>query len=147
MAGVFPFRLEFSDLNKRIQQLKVMPLKIEIQMKKETALFLLDTLRDSKTKFPRVPVDTGALQSTGFANPPRLTAKGIEGELGYGGFAATPFNKNVDYAIVTHEDTNRSFKRPKAAPKYVEVHWTRNGREFKKAMFNILDKIAQSGLK
>jgi hypothetical protein len=45
----------------------------------------------------RTPVDTGALRSTGFVNPPEVNGRQIEIVLGFGGPA-------IGYAIVQHEN-------------------------------------------
>lgn len=94
--------------------------------------WILDVFRDTKTVEPRVPVDTGALQSTGQVIPAKVEKTDIVTGIRYGGIAGPPFNKVVDYAVITHEDTSRSYHRPGAGPKYVSTHIQRGLPELSK---------------
>lgn len=80
---------------------------------------LLDVLRDSKTKPPRVPVDTGALQSSGFTEPAKQEGLKIVAAIGYGGVG------NVDdYASIVHDNLSgriKNYKRPGSGPKFLEI--------------------------
>ncbi len=69
------------------------------------------TMTRSKEDF--VPVDTGALRSTGTVMPPEITQNNITVELGYGG-------PSVDYAVIVHEDPSAHHKPP-TQWKYLET--------------------------
>lgn len=58
------------------------------------------------------PRDTGALRSTGHVEPPKVTSRGAEVVLGYGGPAAP-------YAVYVHEITT-SYHEPPTQAKYLE---------------------------
>lgn len=93
---------------------------------------MLEVLRDSKTKPPRVPVDTGALQSTGFTEPSKLDGTKIVATIGYGGVATT--GEYVDYAVYVHDNLNgriQNYKRPGSGPKFLEAHLNNKQRRLK----------------
>jgi hypothetical protein len=57
---------------------------------------------DSKVNY--VPVDTGALRSTGIVTPPKIEGRKVTVELSFGG-PARGFGKGiVGYAVFVHED-------------------------------------------
>ena len=61
---------------------------------------------------PEVPVQTGTLRASGHVEPPVLTSRGAEVELGYGGPAEA-------YALQVHEDLQAHHAEPTKA-KYLE---------------------------
>jgi hypothetical protein len=83
--------------------------------------FLLSVLRDSKEKPPCVPVDTGALMSSGYVEPAVLEQGHIiNAAIGYGGIDNT-----VDYAVYVHDNLNgriKHYKRPGSGPKFLSTH-------------------------
>lgn len=109
----------------------------------EVDITMLNVLRDSKTKPPRVPVDTGALQSTGFTEPAKLDKGKIVAAVGYGGIASrnvsagstsTVLQKLVDYAVYVHENLSgriKNYKRPGSGAKFVETHWKQRLAKFR----------------
>lgn len=73
---------------------------------------------------PLVPVDTGALRSTGHVQPPKLEARTVRVTLGYGGPAGTDgvsaegAGRYVGYALKVHEDLAARHRTGQA--KYLE---------------------------
>jgi hypothetical protein len=81
--------------------------------------FLLTVMRDSKEKPPRVPVETGALQSSGFTEPAKIEGKKVQASIGYGGTGG------VDYAVYVHDNLSgriKNYKRPGSGPKFLSTH-------------------------
>lgn len=77
---------------------------------------LADILRDSKRIPPKVPVDTGFLQGSGYIEPAKIDGGTIEGAVGY----------SADYARIVHDNMNgriKNYKRPGSGPKFLEAHW------------------------
>lgn len=74
---------------------------------------------------PLVPVDTGALRSTGHVQPPRREGRGVTVTMGYGGPAGTEGvtaegrGRYVGYAWKVHEDLAAHHTTGQA--KYLEV--------------------------
>ena len=64
-----------------------------------------------------VPVDTGALKSTGHVQPPRISGAVVEVTLGYGGVAGN--GSEVDYAWFVHENLAAQHASPTQA-KFLE---------------------------
>jgi hypothetical protein len=96
---------------------------------------LIQILRDSKTVPPRVPLDTGALQSTGRTEPAKIEGNQIKGSVMYGGFAGPPYSQFVDYAVLVHEDVSgRQYHRPGSGPKFIEAHFNRHLPEINNAV-------------
>lgn len=60
-----------------------------------------------------VPVDTGALKSSGRVEPPQITGGGVSVQITYGGAAAP-------YALIVHEDPDARHKSGKSY-KYLEI--------------------------
>lgn len=108
--------------------------------------FTLEVLRDSKTVEPRVPVDTGALMSTGRTEPSARNGSTIQAAVLYGGIAGPPWNAAVDYAVLTHEDLGRQFHRPLAGPKYVETHWEKKQWKVVKGINTLFKKTFRGGV-
>ena len=104
------------DFHKRLSSLS------EVQrahMSQAVDRFLLSVLRDSKEKPPRVPVDTGALMSSGFTEPSKISGKTIHAAIGYGGTGG------IDYAVYVHDNMNgriKHYKRPGSGPKFLSTH-------------------------
>lgn len=70
-----------------------------------------DILRESKAE---VPFDLGVLHDSGDVEPPRVTRRGVEVTIGYGGAASK-------YALAVHEmPRSNKFQRPGSGPKYLE---------------------------
>jgi hypothetical protein len=67
---------------------------------------------------PLVPVDAGALKSTGIVELPVEEDGLVIVRLGYGGVAGAPFNKEVGYAVHVHENLTARHKHGQA--KYLE---------------------------
>lgn len=63
----------------------------------------------------RVPVDTGALKSTGKVTLPEWSGDSVGVTVGYG-------DESVSYALAVHENMNPNVKwnRPGSGPKYLE---------------------------
>lgn len=75
-----------------------------------------------------VPVDTGALRTTGHAKRPRFQGASVVVELGYGGPAAP-------YAIFVHEDLTAH--HPVGSAKYLEI-------PYKQALPGIPNRLARA---
>ncbi len=108
-------------LSRLVQLPEAMRREVRISLNEE----LLQVLADSKRKPPRVPVDTGALQSTGYVEPAKIEGAKVSSSIGYGGVASFPFNKTVDYAQIVHDNLNgriKNYKRPGSGPKFLETH-------------------------
>jgi hypothetical protein len=116
------FKIIAESLPRVLKSLGQLPAETMNEMSRTVDRYLIDVLRDSKTKPPRVPVDTGALQSTGFIEPTTTQGTTIRATIGYGGVAAN--GKTVDYAVFLHENMNgrfKNFKRPGSGPKWLET--------------------------
>lgn len=127
-----------------LSNLKALPDKLKKNLVVEVDKFLLNVLRDSKTVPPRVPVDTGALQSTGHAEPAEIKEGKVTGSVVYGGFAAAPYNIEVDYAVLVHEDMGRNYRRPGSGPKFVEAHWIKRTDELKQGVDTAFAEASKS---
>lgn len=121
--GRFTFMLEFKivmdDVKRVVTKLGKLPQAQADRLMQATDKFLLSVLRDSKTKPPRVPVDTGALQSSGFTEPCKREGKTITASIGYGGIGG------VDYAVFVHDNANgriKNYKRPGSGPFFLSTH-------------------------
>lgn len=71
--------------------------------------------RDMEKSEPKIPIDTGNLRASWFANP-------VRGKYGPGvlmGFTA-------NYAVYVHENMEASFKRPGSGAKFLEAALLRN---------------------
>lgn len=66
----------------------------------------------------QVPVDTGALRSTGHVEPPQWQGDTVTVGLGYGGPAGPGFKRDVGYAVWVHENLMAHHEVGKA--KYLE---------------------------
>lgn len=84
---------------------KKFPKKIEASLFKQCEKIMTRSKRDF------VPVDTGALRSTGMVEKPKTTKRGTSVTLAYGGPA-------VDYAVEQHE--NLDYNHTVGGPKYLE---------------------------
>lgn len=58
-----------------------------------------------------VPVDTGALRASGHVQHPKISAQGVEVEMGYGGAAE-------QYALIQHERLD--YNHPSGEAKFLE---------------------------
>lgn len=84
-----------------------------------------DTIMTASKKL--VPVDTGALRSTGHTQKPDVVGNTVTVTLGYGGVAGAKSkgkkgklaSRDVGYAVIVHEDTQMFHKVGQA--KYLEV--------------------------
>lgn len=102
--------------------------------------FLLTVLRDSKEKPPRVPVDTGALMSSGFTEPSKVDGKTIRAAIGYGGTGG------VDYAVYVHDNANgriKHYRRPGSGPKFLSTHLETRQPELRAALEKALGDAAK----
>ncbi len=133
MADV-KFSLEISGLDKLFLKLSAIVPAVKQAAKTELYQIAEEIMDDSKRI---VPVDTGALMSTGHVDLPVDTEKGIEISLGYGGPAAP-------YALAVHEnlDPRVHWQRPGSGPKYLETPWNAKKTEIspriRKAMLDAL---------
>ncbi len=82
------------------------------EVKAELWQFAQEVMTDSKQV---VPVDTGALMSSGQVSTPAVSGREISVALGYG-------NQSVGYALYVHENMspNVHWTRPGSGPKYLE---------------------------
>lgn len=101
-------KIEFPELNRVLGSLE----KLGPELKRAVAARMNqwgeETMAQSKQ---RVPVDTGALRSSGHVVAPDPNAQVLQMTLGYGGAA-------VDYALVVHE--NLEARHPVGEAKYLE---------------------------
>ena len=67
-----------------------------------------------------VPVDTGALKSTGVVLKPEISGDQIEVVLGYGGPARNKTGKDVGYAWYVHENLENHHFHGNGQSKYLE---------------------------
>ncbi len=95
-----------------------------------------DVLKDSKTKEPLVPRDTGALERSGQVSPAIIRNNTVDILLVYGG-PSSPHN--VNYAGLVHEDMTRTYKRPGSGPKFVSTHFERRRVEIEDKALGALD--------
>jgi hypothetical protein len=120
-----------------IARVAAMPKAIRKDLEMVVNRFALDVLRDSKTVPPMVPVDTGALMSTGRAEPANFEAGKWSASIVYGGIG-------VDYAEIVHEDMRaKNFHRPGSGPKFVEAHFIQRASELERAINNIMTSEGQ----
>ena len=117
-------------------QLGVLPNEELIQL----AFVLQDAaetvLKDSKTKEPLVPRDTGALEKSGQVSPAIIKNNNVDVLLVYGG-PSSPHN--VNYASLVHNDMARTYKRPGSGPKFVSTHFERRKDEIENDALGALD--------
>ncbi len=113
------FRMIVPDVVGVVARLGKLPGYQRNRMMNRINRFLLSVLRDSKELPPRVPVDTGALQSSGFTEPCELDGGTITASIGYGGA-----DSGVDYAVYVHENLNPAVRwnRPGSGPKFLSTH-------------------------
>lgn len=83
------------------------------ECKAELYQFANEVMSESKRV---VPVDTGALMSSGQVALPQVNGREISVTLGYG-------NQSVGYALYVHENMNPNvhWTRPGSGPKYLET--------------------------
>ena len=82
------------------------------------------------------PVDTGTLMSTGRVAPPEMDGNTITVMLGFGGPAG---GKDVNYALVVHE--NMQAHHPRGQAKYLETPMKAHSNEVLPAISAELAKI------
>lgn len=89
---------------------KLVAIAMETPKKIASALYREAQVDMTESK-KRVPVDTGALRSSGVVGEPQFDGKNVSVSLGYGG-------EGVDYALKVHEDLEARHKVGQA--KYLE---------------------------
>lgn len=139
------FNISIKNLHGAINKLAKLPEQMRLETEKTINIFLLDVLKDSKEKSPRVPLDTGALQSSGFVEPCKIDGGRIKATIGYGGVSST--GKNVDYAVIVHDnlgDRIKNFKRPGSGPKFLKTHLDRRRPELNQKIGKALGTAAES---
>lgn len=99
-----------------------------------------DVLLDSKTKEPRVPRDTGALERSGTVSPASVSRNTVNVLLSYGGPSSPHF---VDYAKIIHDDVSRTYKRPGSGPKFVSTHFERRQEDIEKKALESIDEAVR----
>ncbi len=106
------FRIEVSGLDKLLEKLGALAPKVKHAAETELYHIAEEIMANSKEV---VPVDTGALMSTGHVDAPVETDHGVSISMGYGGPAAP-------YALYVHEelDPNINWSRPGSGPKFLE---------------------------
>jgi hypothetical protein len=82
-----------------------------------------------------VPVDTGALRSSGHVTEPAASPSGVSITLGYGGPAA-------GYAIFVHENLNA--KHTTGQAKYLETPLNENLGEIEREIVGELNRLMES---
>lgn len=113
-------KITFVNVAQVLQKLSKLPGKQAERMTRTLDRWTLSVLRDSKTKPPRVPVDTGALQSSGVTEPAQFDGKTLRGAITYGGIG------DVDYAVYVHDNASgriKNYHRPGSGPLFVSTHW------------------------
>ena len=110
MSGNISF--EILGLERLQQRFQAAAPSIQHEVEKELFQFGEEVMAASKLI---VPVDTGALMSTGHVDLPVTSGNEVTVKLGYGGPAA-------DYALYVHENMNANvnWTRPGSGPKYLE---------------------------
>lgn len=109
------FKIIIPDIAGFVARLKKMTAVQNAAMERAIDYFLLSVLRDSKDKPPRVPVDTGFLQSTGYTEPAKIEGKHILASIGY----------SANYAVYVHDNLNgriKHYKRPGSGAKFLSTH-------------------------
>lgn len=86
-----------------------------------------------------VPVDLGALRSTGHVPPPEKTGDEITVTMAYGGPAGPPFNKEVGYAVHVHENLRAHHKVGQA--KYLEQPYAEASNDMDERLSKRLQKV------
>ena len=91
-----------------------------------------EVMGDSKDNY--VPIDTGALKSSGHVQKPKAEGGSVAVTLGYGGPAGTGKGQKVDvgYAFIVHEDLSARHEVGQA--KYLEVPLLAHQGEFEDAL-------------
>ena len=131
-------RIWSPDVPRRIAQLTSLIPKILIRLKTSTKRIADQILEDSLNLAPCVPVDTGALRSTG-----RVESIPNGHAIVYGGKSVSGFGPigadfvivgktitYVDYASQVHDDLRpRNYQRPGSGPKFLETHAMRRMTE------------------
>ena len=137
-----PFTVKMPNLQKRLRQLR--RLKVEQKMELASVLNLgaLNVLRDSKTVFPSVPIDTSALINSGRVEPQaRSQDVRLVAGISYGGIAAPPFNAFVDYADIVHDDLSAVHNKPSTAgAKFVSTHLDKRKAQIQRDAIKALRK-------
>jgi hypothetical protein len=102
----------------------------------------LEVLRDSKTIFPSVPIDTAALINSGRIEPQaRSQDVRIVAGVSYGGIAAPPFNKFVDYADIVHDDLSVAHNKPATAgAKFISTHFDKRRAKIQREAIKALNR-------
>lgn len=106
-----------SGLTNLIDLLEKAPGRMRKEVSTELYRFAEEVMNDSKQI---VPVDTGALMSTGKVMPPVDNGNQIDVTLGYG-------DESVDYALIVHEELQSpsgnpiNWMRPGSGPKFLET--------------------------
>lgn len=113
------FKILIPDLNSITGRLKKLAEVQKKGMVRTINVWLLSVLRDSKEKPPRVPVDTGALETSGYTEPAKIDGATINAGIGYGGISG------VDYAVIVHDNLSgriKNYKRPGSGAKFLSTH-------------------------
>ena len=145
------FKVKMPNLQQRLRELGKIPKLAEKWLGRELGVAALQILRDSKTKSPSVPIDTGALRSSGHVDPARTRKGKIVVSIGYGGAPTPAFRKGrpvVDYAEVVHEDLSIPRLNPKTAgAKFVSTHIERRAPQMDKDLVMALDMAVKGSMR
>lgn len=135
------FAIDSADFRTAARFLSQLPQEELKAVGKTLDLELLDRLRESKTEPPRVPVDTGALQSTGYTDPAKIKGAAVEAVIRYGGIPGIGLGHRVDYAPYVHDPVRPvHFKRPGAGPRFVSTHLERKMPTMAQALSDAIQK-------
>ncbi len=122
-------------------QVKALVTGIPIAAKQSSKIIANQLLKDSLTKQPFVPEDTGDLRSTG-----RVEAVQEGYSVVYGGPAIS--GKFVDYAGYVHDDlpggVEKKYTTPGSGPKFVETHFINMSETAAETISGQLEELASS---
>ncbi len=136
-----PFIVKMPNLQKRLRQLRRLGKEQKIGLASALNLGMLNVLRDSKTISPSVPIDTSALINSGRVEPEARSQDAVlVAGVSYGGVAAPPFNRFVDYADIVHDDLSVAHDKPSTAgAKFVITHLMKRRLQIQRDAIKALD--------
>ena len=141
------FNIKFPNLERKMKALGTIPKLAQVELARELGIQVLMILRHSKTRSPSVPVEFGALRSTGHVEPVKIVGPNIRTTLGYGGVPSPNFRSKVpfvDYAAVVHDRLGVAHNKPgTAGAKFVSTHIERQKVTMDDALVDALDRIVK----
>ena len=167
------FSVKMPNLQQRLRELGKITKLAEKWLGRELGVAAIQILRDSKTLAPSVPIDTGALRSSGHVVPARIRKSKIVVSIGYGGAPMPAFLGSskgrewlkkrggqrpvVDYSEVVHENLAAEHRKPDkfkknpdrdtAGAKFVSTHIERRAPQMDKDLVMALDMAVKGSMR